>query len=247
MQQREARIGSIKFESIPQNRFSTFTVSDWSGVDDGLAIRRDEMVRPGDHGSFETPGFLTSRVIPFSGHIIQDSPEKLDRARNRLIGLFDGITRQLSITRNLSTLRMRVGAAAQPVVKVLGEDPCVAEFSIQFWSADPRMYGPEKNYAGGQVAINEGNFPATPRLLIGAGTGGYTVTGPSGRLVTVSSAPAAAHEIDFVTNGLYLNGVRQSGAISVLRPWRVPVGLPGAMASINGARTLVQRISDTFI
>ncbi|PVE94988.1 hypothetical protein DC434_13770 [Microbacterium sp. TPD7012] len=138
---------------------------------------------------------------------------------------------------------MRLASATQ----MTQLDATTARFLVTFWSADPRTYGEVREFPAGTAAAQRGNFPATPRLLVGAGTGGYTVTGPGGRVVTVTTAPAGAHEIDFATAGLFLGGVRQSNAIGTYQPWTIPPGLPGVTATISSARTLTQRVTDTFM
>jgi len=213
---------------------------------DGVDMRLEQMERPAEHGSFSLPGYLTGRSISWGGLILTDGPQEQEHAMRALSGLLaNGLTDRLTVENN---------SAHWADVKRAGEFDMrmrsygrVASYRVQLWAANPRIYGEVRDFPAGAAAIHYGNFPATPRLLVGAGTGGYTVTGAGGRVVTVTTAPAGAHEIDFTTGGLYLGGVRQVGAISVFQPWTIPPGLPGVTATITGARSLVQRVTDTFM
>lgn len=246
---RNARINGLSFVEWPTDHHGDWLVLDQDGLKSvwgGVDVRREDTPRPSAHGSFDAPGFLAPRVIPVSGHMSSRSAAGLENLQGRLSGLLagGGLSR-LTIDGPLGPRWCDVRLASATQITQL--DATTARFLVTFWSADPRMYGDVNEFPAGTPAINRGNFEATPRLLIGAGTGGYTVTGPGGREVTVGTAPDGAHEIDFVTGGLFLNRVRQLGAITVYQPWNIPAGLPGVTASISGARSLVQRVTDTYV
>lgn len=246
---RSARIGGLSFVEWPADHHGNWFALDSDGVKSvwgGVDVRREDVPRPAAHGSFDLPGFLTPRVIPVSGHMSSPSKFELENSMGRLSGLLatGGKTRLTIDGPNGSRwCDVRLASATQ----ITQLDATTARFLVTFWAPDPRMYGEVREFASGVAAVQYGNFPATPRLLIGAGSGGYTVTGPNGRKVVVTSAPAGAHEIDFATGGLFVSGVRQVGAISIYQPWTIPPGIPGVVATISGSRTLAQRITDTFV
>lgn len=247
---RSARIGGLSFVSWPADHHGDWFVLDQDGIQSlwgGVDVRREDIPRPAAHGSFDLPGFLTPRVIPVSGHMSSRSPEGLENLQGRLSGLLaaGGKTRLTIDGPNGSRwCDVRLASATQ----ITQVDATTARFLVTFWAADPRMYGEVREFASGATAVHYGNFPATPRLLVSAGSGGYTVTGPNGRVVTVGTAPAGAHYIDFANGGLYTAaGVRVSGAITVYQPWKVGPGLPGAVATISGSRSLAQRVTDTYV
>lgn len=220
------------------------------GWDDGVDSRGESVERPDQHGEFDMPVFLGSRVVTIDGHALAWSDVELGHLRKRVMGLgATGDRFRVAVEHQGETLWATARRAGKPTFTDSGIRSGMhrASFVIQFTCRDPRKYGEIRDYAAGEAAAHYGNFPATPRLLIGAGAGGYTVTGPGGRVVTVGTAPAGAHEIDFVTGGLYLGGARQVNAITVYQPWSIPPGLPGVTATISGARTLTQRVTDTFI
>lgn len=245
-----ALLRGVQFESVPRDRNRAYVVTTWSGIDEGVPVRREQTTRPGAHGAFNAPGYLDARVIGMSGHIIAPTPEQLLNMARRLTGILaDGSTARLDLLGERE-VHLQVGLAAQTMVTVRGNDPRVADFQIQLWAPNPRMYGEVHDFPGGQVAVNRGNFPARPQLVVsGTAVGGYTVTGPNGRRVVVTKALAAAapHTIDFATGGLYVAGVRQINAITIYEPWDVPPGLPGVTASVSNGLSLVQRVTDTFV
>lgn len=221
-----------------------FTISDMTGWDVGGAeMRRQRVPRPGAHGVFAEPGYLTERTVAWKGLVLTDTEEEQEQALLRLSGLLaaGGDGKMSGAGRWADVQREEI---PPPDVIVPGK---IASYQVKLSAPDPRMYGEVHEFVGGLPAVHYGNFPATPRLLIGAGSGGYTVTGPNGRRVVVGAAPSAAHEIDFTNGGLYLGGVRQTGAITTYQPWIVGPGLPGVVATIAGSRSLTQRVTDTFI
>lgn len=222
----------------------------FNGWDDGADVRRESVERPGADGEFDLPVFLGSRVFSLEGHALAWSEPELAHLRSRVTGLgAAGGRLRFSVEHQGQVLWADARLGTRPTFKDAGirSGMLQAKFFAQFVAADPRKYGEVHDFPGGTAAVNRGNFPARPQLLIGAGSGGYTVTGPDGRKVIVGTAPSAAHEIDFTNGGLYLGGVRQTGAITTYQPWTVGPGLPGTVATISGSRSLVQRVTDTFI
>lgn len=215
---------------------------------DGVDVRREQVSRPAAHGEFAMPGFLTGRAISWGGDIETDSPAEQEHAMRKLSGLLAGGRSGKLVVENETTLWVNVqrGGDFDMTMHLYGR---AASYRVQLWAPDPRIYGAVHEFPSGVSAVHRGNFEATPRLLIGAGSGGYTITGPNGRQILVGAlAPAGAHYIDFAQGGLFTAaGVRIPGAMSVFQPWTVGPGLPGVVASITGARSLVQRVTDTYI
>lgn len=165
----------------------------------------------------------------------------------RLSGLLGGGQTDRIVVENVDSKWADVQRGGEFDMKMLVHGK-IASYRVQMWAPNPRIFGEVNEFPAGASAINRGNFAATPRLLVGAGTGGYTVTGPGGRQIVVGTAPTAAHYIDFANGGLFTAaGVRQMGAITTYQPWKVGPGLPGAVASISGSRSLIQQVTDTYV
>lgn len=247
---RSARLGGVEFTDWPRDHHGEWAVLDSAGISSlwgGVDVRREDVARPAAHGSFDLRGFLAPRTLSLTGHLSAPSREQLDHFASRVGGLLaDGGSSRLVLDGPSGSrwCDVRLGAATQ--VSLL--DATTAKFQVTVWAADPRMFGEVREFAAGEEAVHYGNFPATPRLLVGAGSDGYTVTGPDGRQIVVGAAPSGEHYIDFATGGLFTSaGVRQVGAISIYQPWTVAPGLPGVSASITGSRSLSQRVSDTYV
>lgn len=246
-----ALLEGVRFESVPRDRNRAVIVTKWTGIDEGAAMRRDQLPRPGAHGAYAVPGHLDARVIGMSGHVIDRSPKMLLRTARRLTGLLAGGEFAQLIVMGEREVHMRVGLSAQTSVVVRGNDPCVADFQLQLWAPNPRMYGEVREFAAGQYAYHYGNFPALPELIItGPAPSGYTITGTGGRryVVTQPLSAGQTHRIDMATGWLYRDGVLQSGAVQQAHTWEVPPGLPGVVHKIVGAvGSFTVRLTDTFV
>lgn len=244
-----ALLGGVRFESVPQDRNRAYVVTTWSGIDEGVQVRREQVARPGAHGAFSLPGHLDARVVTMAGHVLAPSPEMLLHMVRRLTGLLaDGGTESLSVLGERE-VHLKVGLAAQTAVTVRGNDPRVADFQLQLWAPDPRMYGEAHEFVSGQTAYHRGNFPATPVIELAGAASGNTITGPAGKAFTITQSRAAGqtHRIDLATGRVYLNGVLQLGVVSRGDLWTVPPGLPGVVHTLTGSGTMKVILPDTFV
>lgn len=213
---------------------------------DGTDMRRDSVARPEAHGEFDVPGYLTSRIPSLAGSVLAPSGAALQLACDALTGLLaDGSAGELAVEIEGRTLTAMVRRQGKPDVNVL--DPkSAAAYGIQFWAADPRRYGALHEFGPGSSVSgieHDGNFPALPVLEI-TGATAYTVTGPGGRLITVSST-SGTHRIDLASGGLFIGGVRVIGGVSVYQPWAVPAG--AAVAASVSAGSLKVEVRDAFV
>ncbi|VXC30540.1 conserved hypothetical protein [Microbacterium sp. 8M] len=249
MGRREARIGGITFEAVPLDRYQAVVATTWDGIEGGLAIRRDEVPRPGAHGSFGTPGYLSARVLPFAGHLIQRTADATLNMRHRLIGLGDGQTRRLDVDLDGLFVWMNVAVASQPTVAISGSDPRVATFDVQFWAPNPRMYGTERTFAAGEQVFQRGNFPADPVIEVTGPRAAYTISTDTGKSITIGQALATGqkHRIEMRTGRLYRDGVLQTGAITAGGTWTIPPTSPGIVHSISAAGPMSIIVTDTYI
>lgn len=224
----------------------------FEGWDDGGGESvREEVQRPASIGIFDMPVFEAGMPFSVGGHALAQDPYTLALLRDRVTGVGRGGRRfQVNVEHQGRTLWTWARRGAKPQFKDTGRrhGRHHAKFLLQFVAPIPRKYGEPHDVAAGVIAFNAGNEDAIPRLIIGAGVGGYTVSGPGGRVITVNTnAPAGEHSIDFATGGLFnAAGARVPNAISVWQPWAIPPGLPGVVATISGTRTLRQVYPDTY-
>lgn len=244
------RVGGSSFHGTVDRHapFEGFALVEFEGWGDAQAARGESVERPDGHGDFDTPVTRGARLITMSGWCRARELAMLGHRRNELMSLLaDGVQGRVEVTEYGETTWANVRLYGTPTFKRRGSTG-YADWSLKLRAVDPRRYGAVHEYPAGVAAVQYGNFPATPRLLVGAGSGDYTVTGPDGRRVEVVAAPAGAHYIDFAAGGLYTaDGQRQPRAVSVYQPWAVPVGAPGVTVSISGSRSLVQQVTDTFM
>lgn len=222
-----------------------FHFTDLIGYTDAPDVDRERVRRPAGHGSFRLPAYLEERIVRIPGFMVARSHIELEHESARFRGL---ITQRVQLTvEDTKESTWVSGLVTRASFTNHGFAP-EGTWELEVTCEDPRKFGTVREFAAGSPAIHYGNWPATPRLLIGAGSGGYTVTGPNGRTVVVATAPAAAHYIDFETGGLYTAaGVRQVGGITTYRDWEIPAGPSGVIATISGARNLKQRVLDTYV
>ena len=222
----------------------------FEGWDDGPDVRRESIDREGQHGEFDMPVFNGSRVISIDGHALAWSDVELGHLRNRIMGIAaDGRRTRLTVEHQGSTLWADVRRGARPTFRDAGIrfGMLRARFAIHMVAADPRKFGDLSDFPGGAMALNRGNFPATPEHLITGTSGAYTVNGPSGKKFMVSSGPGSGTDrIDMATGRVYRNGALQLGVTLRADLWTIPPGLPGVTHTVT-AGSLVTRVPETFV
>lgn len=246
-----ARIGALVFDGGDGHDGFTIRGNGLTGWADGVTQRRDETVFPQAHGSFDTPGFGSARVVSIQGLCFADSDARLGWRKSQLTGLLsDGGMDRLVVDYQgvVSWADVRL-AAGSPILFTDRVPGRIADYQIQFWAPDPRRYGATNTFTGVSATIwHYGNFAAAPVLTVsGASAGGYTVTGPGGALYVVTAALVAGHPhvIDMATGLLSIDGVVQSGVVSTATTWTVP---PGQQVTVSvSAGTLSVAVLDTYM
>lgn len=223
-----------------------FHLVDLSGWLETPDVRGENVPRPAGHGRFSLPMYLDERVVRMSGFHVAEDHRKWQHEATAIRGLL--LTKvTLTIENPLGTF-YATGRVTEAGYVPQGFSP-EGNWAVTVECDDPRVYGDVHDFED-EPAVNYGNFPARPVLVVsGSRSGGYTVTGPGGRRVVVSRslASSAPHSIDFARGGLYVRGVRQSRAITVYEPWTVDPGLPGVSATVSNGLTLVQQVTDTYV
>lgn len=245
------RIGGVVFDGGDGHEGFTIASKGFVGWLDGVTQRRDDTPLPQAHGSFDAPGFGAARVVSIQGLCWADSDRKLGWYGRQLTGLLadGGMDRLVANYMGLEAfadMRLAAGSQTQFSTRIPGR---LADYQIQFWAPDPRIFGNTQTFTGTSVtAFHYGNFPADPVVtVVGPQVGGYTITGPGGATFTVTQDPGAghAHTIDFATGLVSLDGVVQSGVVSSADTWTIPPGQQVAMSISAGSMTVA--VKDTFI
>ncbi|QLD10888.1 hypothetical protein [Microbacterium oleivorans] len=217
--------GRLTIRQSPQGearpRGLYFGPGGFTGWDDGVTMRSETIARPQAHGDFDTPGYLSGRLVPMKGTCFADSMEDLEEMRDMFVGHGgDGGKFTVTVERNGRTLfgSARQAAGTTPTFEDIGTGRR-AKWSASWWFPDPLKYGAAFDFPAGQtvLAVHRGNFPARPRLRVyGDAGGGYTITGPGGRLIVITRPLVAGqpHTFDTATGRLTIGGARALGGIA---------------------------------
>lgn len=243
---RRARINGFSFVEWPQDHHGIWHVLDQDGIKgvwEGVSVRREDTARPLSHGSFDSPVFLGSRVIPVSGHFSAPSPAALVHEMNRLTGLLsDGESGRLNLDDDMGAtwIDVRLGGPTQ----ITQMDATTAKFLVTFFAADPRRFGDAAKVGGfsvGQSVYHYGNHPAVLKPTVpGPVTAPYTVAvGSKQFTVTQSLASGQTHVLDTETATVTRNGVAQSGVVSRAETLLVPAGASVSFTGPSGTTGMV--------
>jgi hypothetical protein len=232
----------------PRAKF-TIETDGIAGLFGGVGVRGERIPLPSAHGDYDLPVYREARLLKFSGDVNSDglSDQQKDLSRLGAV-LADGQKSTLAFQADGGPRRCSVRLADTPDIEVVVPGK-FARYQLQLIAPDPRMYGEDRSFTGGDVqAYHYGNFPAKIQAVVrGPRPAGYEIQGPGGRRVVVAQSlgPLDHHTIQFWSGRVYRNGTRQLGALTVFQPWTVPPGLPTAMSCPSGEMTI--NISDTYI
>lgn len=219
----------------------------WDGSPLG---RREAVERPFQHGEYDLPVFRGPRVLTLKGYAIARSEFELGMMTNLLggVGASGGaVALNVDYLDRSQSARARVLSLDFTDSGIRGNRPW-SEFTMEMVCADPRKYGESRTFRD-EAASHRGNFPATPRLRVsGVREAGWTVTGPSGRRVSVDRPliASAPHEIDLATGALIVGGSSSAGGLVLFEPWTIPVATNVAH-SVSSGLTLDVILRDTYM
>jgi len=221
----------------------------FTGWDDSGDARWEAIDMPGQHGQFDVPVMQGPRTVTIAGWALARTDRKLAQLRSVVTGLgAEGPLRPF-IDHRGETLWANARRGGKTEFRDAGLYHGIrrAGFVLQLVCANPRKYGATRTFPGGRAAFHYGNFPAVPKLIVtGSSAGGYTVTGPQGRRITVTAAlTSAGHEIDLATGTLTVGGVPVLGGLTRFEPWTIPPGQ--SVAATTSAGSLTVSVTDTYI
>lgn len=229
---------------------NAMVIREIEGLLDGPGVRDQEIPRPTDHGDFDVPVTRGRRRINAKGFYRADSDAVILAFRDAFAGILGaGDAGTLEASEFGRTLTASVRLGGDPLFGRIGSSG-MGEWTLKLRAANPRLYGATHSFSGGDLSAIEhaGNFPATPRCVVaGSSGGGYTVTGPGSRIVTVTEPLVSGHPhtLNFAKGGLYIDGSRVLGGFTAYQPWAVPKGT--TVAASTSAGTLTVEVEDTYI
>lgn len=219
----------------------------WGGLPAG---RREALARAVQHGEYDVPVYLPSRVVTIDGWAIAPDPRGLQLELETAAGIGatgaaqDFQVKQWGIPREARG--RRVLAVADDEGRWKGRF-IYAPFQLQLVFADPRKYGESRTLPGDELnpaaplatatSINvshRGNFPAHPVTLIPTAPAGYTITSPGGTFVVSGATAGGTHAVDHRNGRVYRNGVEMPGvgrgdlwAVPANESWLHTLSAPG--------------------
>lgn len=220
------------------------------GVFGGVGVRGESVEYPHGDGDFELPVFRSSRFVTIEGPCIADSAERLDWYSNVLTGLLAGPDSGRVIFDLPGGVRWgdaQLNGPPEFDITMWGQR---ADWQLSLKFADPYLYRDAASFAGGSPSFHRGNTKAIPvHTVTGSNGSGYTINGPDGKRFTVTRAVVAGspHVIDMATGWLTINGVVQTGAVTVSDLWAVPGGAQVTHTIAGSGLTLSTLLRDTFI
>lgn len=220
-----------------------FHLVDLDGWTDAPGVSMQHITRPEGDGLFPTPAFLGERAVRLSGFYVGRTHHELEHESARIRGL---VKRRLRLAvEDVRGSFWAAGTVTQAAFKNSGFAP-EGRWSVEISCDDPRVYGPVNEFGAGEVAIHRGTSPAWPVFVVtGTAAGGYTITGPNGQRIVVTTplTSGVPHTIDTADGEVSVGS--SLGDISVFEPWTIDPGLPGVTHSIS-AGTLLVRVPDTY-
>lgn len=234
------RLDGIQF--VGEEGRATYTVASYAR---NTSVRREGIPRPYSAGSFPTPGFQDEQEFVWSGLILTDHESEQQNAILRLASLLSSggesrLVVDLDEPRWADVHRVDIPA---PRVLVPGR---VASYQVTVGSFDPFLYGETREFSAGDPAIHRGTHPAFPVFVVtGTSAGGYTITGPGGQRIVVTTPLVAGtpHTINTDEGEVTVGGAL--GNISVFEPWTIGPGIPGVTHAISAGSLLV-KVTDKF-
>ncbi|MHC9046814.1 hypothetical protein ACYX8G_19690 [Microbacterium saperdae] len=249
-----ATLEGITFEGGDGDSPYTIIPDGLKGWFEGVDTRRENIDRLASHGQFLTPGYLSGRLVTIDGEIYTADYREQEIATDRLRGLLaGGGTGQLTVTTGLRSTYATVQRNGAPTIR-LDRWGLLATYQVQFWAVDPRRYSVDMESTGPASSItvtNEGNIEALPVLHItGAAAGGYTISGPGGKLIVVSRplVSGVPHRFEMRTARLYVGGTQVVGGVSRADLFDIPPARPtGTQLSVSAGALLRAEVRHTFI
>lgn len=246
------RGGGVEFfgQTPPSGAGFVIAPDGLDGLDDGVSVRGEVVQRQFADGDYDLPTTLDARIVQIAGGCIANSPGQLAWFKSALKGMFGGASGPVTFEHLGSTVWgvARMAPSTRPNFKVDGTDSLSAAFSIQLKFPDPFLYGETRTFAGGTPALHYGNWKAIPvHVVSGVNASGYTINGPGGRQFKVAKpvTSGSPHTIDMRTGWLTINGVVQTGAVTIADLWSIPAGGQVTHTLTGSGLTLATTVKDT--
>jgi len=216
----------------------------WEGLSN---VRRESLSRAVQHGEYDTPVYLGSRVVTVDGQILAREEGDLAHLQDSLSGLLAvGRTRVTVENRGRSLWAMGRVVVAECEDAGYSGNRLLSEFQLQVTFADPRRYGETRELPSRGLPVpvaNRGNFPAFPEVVVLDAPASYAITSPGGTFSVSGATPGGTHVVNLRNGRVTRNGAEMFD-VGRGNLWAVPPG--PAWEHVITAPGLV-RITDTYV
>jgi hypothetical protein len=244
----QATLGALEF--IGDGDAATYTIgrNGLVGYFEGVDTQGEQLNRAGGDGAFDSPLFLTGRLITLSGMILASSAADFEAALTALATISTQTLSTFTVTSDAGTTTAQVRRVGKPDISV-NTFGLSGAYQLTLFAPDPRRYGSAQPTAGPGASLSvshDGNWPATPRVTVtGAQSAPYTVSdGTHSVTVTQALASGHTHVIDMNTGWVYLDGVVQPNATSALDVFQIP---PATTVTVTGPPSMSVDVTDTYV
>jgi len=221
----------------------------FTGWDDAPDSSYDETSIPGEDGSWDVEVTLASRLVSVEGYCLADSIGKLGWWKGALNGQMARPAARPFVVEKFETVQWALAHAVGVKFPVFGGQT-FADFKMDFWMPNPRIFGATGIFAEGQAAVQYGNRGATPVFTVnGTRPSGYTIGGPGGRVLTVIAPVVTGHPhvFDMATGELTIDGALVDGKVTVGDTWQVPPGTAWTHTITGGSGPFQTALTETSI
>ncbi|RFA12169.1 hypothetical protein B7R22_17220 [Subtercola boreus] len=252
------RFGGVRFGYEDPDAIGFHVNPDgFTGWNDGVDVRRDEIAIPNGHGALEVPSYLTQRIVSVEGYCLAENPRRLGWWRGRLVGLMARAAQQFS-AEEFGHLQYAQGSVAVKPRFSPDGGTAQADYQISFWFAKPQIYGELNKFEHPTAAsplelvtTHYGNHDAHAEFILAGNAPSYRVAGPGGRNYLVSRAmvPGHDHHVDMRTGRLTIDGVVQQLAVDIGQTWPNPPGVQvtQTLHLSSGTASFKSRVRNTSV
>lgn len=194
----------------------------WQGI---TSSRREALARAVQHGEYDTPVYLGSRIVTMDGWIQAATDADLGTLSDSVTGMCS-LGKTVMSVENQSSNRWAEGRVLTAECEDTGMGH--SEFQVQLVFPDPRRYGqqvtlPEAGTAMAIAVFHRGNFPAYPLVEIPNAPAAYTITSPGGTFIVTNAQAGGLHAVDLRTGRVYRQGIEMDD-VGQGDLWAVPPG-----------------------
>ncbi|WP_120338135.1 hypothetical protein [Cryobacterium soli] len=224
-----------------------FVIEEIEGWEESVDVNFDETPIPGGNGSFDVPVTLASRLVKVRGYCEAESIEKFGWHQRLATGLVGGASTRSFVVEKAGLAQWAPAHCIGAKLPQFGGQ-AFGNFVFDFWMPKPYKFGNTVLFNSGVPAPHYGNSAAVPVFTIGGvRPSGYTIAGPGGRSVKVTTPVTSghAHTYDMNTGELVIDGNLMDSGVEIGDSWAIWGGTSFAHTITGGSGDFTTAITET--